>query len=599
MQSISEKGNKKKKGVPALYERLKNRKLEANTKTRKTKTRKQGRKQQKSQPPSEERVKITLTRPRRDKYTPIRSSMSQKQFLGSKSPIALANDIMFATKGVSYVPDCAIDPDIELLRYNTVLDVKKKWRHLCSEFKLRVPKESFNRWIYARLMLTRYNEDGCYFVGDTEHFCDPVLGSANVLDFMLLRTELINDFPARLYLDGIDDNYCVKKCKKFANLTEKAFSQMELGEDHSLMEHFVAYNDLVKSMIEDFDADKIELLKDMSREFKSECETFVANYIDETELFSELESFVSESITSLTQQSPSNDCVQLLHTRVDSDHEDINRHVFKFVKGSLKEDMVVIQHCEKKSAFYISRVHYDKLKRLYEMHMNQRRNEGMKLSLRIKYDQQDLLVFVFCLMCRYSCLMDNKGWDKTNWLRGSTFHSAIPQSLFSFLGTDAKCGMEMFASPFNCYFPVFCSAFPDIDQFFGSRGSGFQFVPRNGTFEANPPFAMEPMVECATRFNMWLDHAEEREDELRFIMVLPHWTEPPAPYLSIFEDSQYIKEKIIVRKGEHSYISGSQHTLTSGFQFRAAHDTVIYVLSTSHSGDLKESFESGVKRCFT
>ena len=56
---------------------------------------------------------------------------------------------------------------------------------------------------------------------------------------------------------------------------------------------------------------------------------------------------------------------------------------------------------------------------------------------------------------------------------------------------------ECFASPLNCYYPSFCSLFPDTDRFFGSYGSFFSFRPTSGSFQANPPFVedvMEMMV---------------------------------------------------------------------------------------------------------
>lgn len=51
---------------------------------------------------------------------------------------------------------------------------------------------------------------------------------------------------------------------------------------------------------------------------------------------------------------------------------------------------------------------------------------------------------------------------------------------------DVSC--ECFASPLNSHFTSYCSAFPDIDQYFGSLGSFFSFYPRQGSFQANPPF---------------------------------------------------------------------------------------------------------------
>ena len=47
------------------------------------------------------------------------------------------------------------------------------------------------------------------------------------------------------------------------------------------------------------------------------------------------------------------------------------------------------------------------------------------------------------------------------------------------LGVTCEC----FASPFNCRFPRYCSAFPEIEGEFGSLGSFFDFSPTCGSFE--------------------------------------------------------------------------------------------------------------------
>jgi hypothetical protein len=45
---------------------------------------------------------------------------------------------------------------------------------------------------------------------------------------------------------------------------------------------------------------------------------------------------------------------------------------------------------------------------------------------------------------------------------------------------DFDCKMECFASPLNCRYSRFCSAFLDTDFAFGSVGSFFDFSPRSG-----------------------------------------------------------------------------------------------------------------------
>ena len=57
---------------------------------------------------------------------------------------------------------------------------------------------------------------------------------------------------------------------------------------------------------------------------------------------------------------------------------------------------------------------------------------------------------------------------------------------------------ECFASPWNVTLGGYNSANPDLEKVFGSSGSFYEmFDPREGSFEANPPFCELPMVVSA------------------------------------------------------------------------------------------------------
>ncbi|CAN0172925.1 unnamed protein product [Phaeothamnion confervicola] len=45
---------------------------------------------------------------------------------------------------------------------------------------------------------------------------------------------------------------------------------------------------------------------------------------------------------------------------------------------------------------------------------------------------------------------------------------------------DRPFQLECFASPLNCRYSSFCSAFKDVDSRFGSIGSFFEFHPNEG-----------------------------------------------------------------------------------------------------------------------
>ena len=66
------------------------------------------------------------------------------------------------------------------------------------------------------------------------------------------------------------------------------------------------------------------------------------------------------------------------------------------------------------------------------------------------------------------------------------YQAALCADGFETLRSALGCTFECFASPLNCRYPSYCSAFADTDRFFGSLGSFFAFHPTEGSFEAQP-----------------------------------------------------------------------------------------------------------------
>jgi hypothetical protein len=83
---------------------------------------------------------------------------------------------------------------------------------------------------------------------------------------------------------------------------------------------------------------------------------------------------------------------------------------------------------------------------------------------------------LLCVLLRYHAL------------QGHGFQAAAGEHVFRALLQHVGASMECFASPLNCHFAPFCSAFPDTDAPFGSLGDFFTFHPSRGSFQANPPF---------------------------------------------------------------------------------------------------------------
>lgn len=67
---------------------------------------------------------------------------------------------------------------------------------------------------------------------------------------------------------------------------------------------------------------------------------------------------------------------------------------------------------------------------------------------------------VWCLLKRYNSFYVNI----------SDTQVSLPVSILESLNKNFGVTFECFASPLNCYFRQYCSAFPDTDAYFGSRG---------------------------------------------------------------------------------------------------------------------------------
>jgi phosphorylated CTD-interacting factor 1 len=68
------------------------------------------------------------------------------------------------------------------------------------------------------------------------------------------------------------------------------------------------------------------------------------------------------------------------------------------------------------------------------------------------------------LLKRYSGFFGTQAGD------GAQNQAGLPTTVLEGLNRNFGVTFECFASPLNCYFRQYCSAFPDIDSYFGSRG---------------------------------------------------------------------------------------------------------------------------------
>ncbi len=223
--------------------------------------------------------------------------------------------------------------------------------------------------------------------------------------------------------------------------------------------------------------------------------------------------------------------------------------------------LVTITYADKEQKILTS--HYTKLKELYSNHCQA--DTDLKLFPRA----------LFTLLQRYQSFFGPHKYQ------GASFHAAAPENVFEYLHREFSVSQELFASPLNCYFRHFCSAFPDIDMFFGSRGSCFNFTPAEGSFEVGPPYTLEVMDETARYLDRQLEEAEKAGRGLSFIVFVPIWKDEgmPIPFYHEHWENQSRFTRSIRELGakDYRYIAGSQFTSTNRY-WRCTHATAAYLL---------------------
>ncbi|CAM9219071.1 unnamed protein product, partial [Phaeothamnion confervicola] len=136
--------------------------------------------------------------------------------------------------------------------------------------------------------------------------------------------------------------------------------------------------------------------------------------------------------------------------------------------------------------------------------------------------------------------------------------------------------MECFASPFNCRWERYCSAFPDTDTAFGSLGSFFEFRPAAGSFEVNPPFVPEVIVRTAAHIEALL--AAAKASPLSFVVVVPAWEATPG--WRRLAGSRFVRRHVRLAQKDHGFCEGKQQLRAARYRV-ASFDTSVLVLQNA------------------
>ena len=181
----------------------------------------------------------------------------------------------------------------------------------------------------------------------------------------------------------------------------------------------------------------------------------------------------------------------------------------------------------RKPYMLISHAHYDKLKTLHD-----------------RFGSGDADERIFCVVTRYEAL------------RGAGFQCAVPGACFEALRTYLGNTVECFASPLNCRFERYFSAFPSLERRFGSLGSFFEAweTIEEGSFECNPPFVPEVMAFAQKKMETLLAKA----GALSFLVVVPDWGGSQSTAEKC-RASPFLCAHVTIPASDHVFVDGAQH----------------------------------------
>eukprot|EP00747_Dinoflagellata_sp_TGD_P069538 gnl/TRDRNA2_/TRDRNA2_156168_c1_seq1.p1 gnl/TRDRNA2_/TRDRNA2_156168_c1~~gnl/TRDRNA2_/TRDRNA2_156168_c1_seq1.p1 ORF type:complete len:711 (+),score=67.50 gnl/TRDRNA2_/TRDRNA2_156168_c1_seq1:145-2277(+) len=177
----------------------------------------------------------------------------------------------------------------------------------------------------------------------------------------------------------------------------------------------------------------------------------------------------------------------------------------------------------KKDKMLLSTAHFQKLRSLYAL-----RQPCPAAAPQAKAWEDRFLCHLYVMLRRHATFMGVDFAKEGQSAASAGMHCSISESVFGWLKRELGVHGELFSSPLNCYFPRYCSPFPDVDTPFSSAGS---FFDRNvdleeGSYQVNPPFTEEIQEMTTSRILELLKASGNRP--LSFIMFLPDWADAAA-----------------------------------------------------------------------
>ncbi|XP_056641507.1 mRNA (2'-O-methyladenosine-N(6)-)-methyltransferase [Diorhabda carinulata] len=449
-------------------------------------------------------------------------------------------------------------PEIEAYRCSLLSKLRQSYQEVChSRESIDAPKDSFNRWLMERKVI------------DTGY--DPLLPSNCYPEISLsMYKEIMNDIPIKL----VRPKFTGDARKQLSRYAEAAKKIMESRNAEAESRKVVKWN--------------------VDETFQWLRKTVGATYDDFQDRLAHLKQQCQPHLTETVKSSVEGICLKMYNLSVEyakkireksnallKEHGmELPPHMtmhttrkvwcypVQFAIGCPRlpvvdylpdRDQVVLRY--QGDTLAINSSHLNKLEHLYRHSC---------------FDDRKFDLFiprVWVVLKRYATFLGVNPSPNTANSDVQDAQQSLPVTVFECLNRAFGVTFECFASPLNCYFKQYCSAFADCDSYFGSRGSFLKLKAVSGSFEANPPYC-EELMEAS------IDHMErllsDSSEPLSFIVLMPDYREPTPAALTRLETSQFKKRQVTVPAYEHEFRHGFQHVLSkSELNVRSVHATVI------------------------
>ncbi|EHH65281.1 Phosphorylated CTD-interacting factor 1 [Macaca fascicularis] len=443
-------------------------------------------------------------------------------------------------------------PEVELLRSQLILKLRQHYRELCQQREgIEPPRESFNRWMLERKVVDKGSDPLL------PSNCEPVVSPS-------MFREIMNDIPIRLSRIKFREE-AKRLLFKYAEAARRLIESRSASPDS---------RKVVKWNVEDTFS---WLRKDHSASKE--------DYMDRLE---HLRRQCGPHVSAAAKDSVEGICSKIYHIsleyvkRIREKHLAILKENNISGRGKVEEEPAVMLGVPEFTSI-LCKPHFPQTEVQHLVvglceysqvtQVNRVAQKDPQIRNRHYYDDGDAFLRVDTghLFLPQPIMMFGVGLYEGTGLQGS-----LPVHVFEALHRLFGVSFECFASPLNCYFRQYCSAFPDTDGYFGSRGPCLDFAPLSGSFEANPPFCEELMDAMVSHFEKLLESSPE---PLSFIVFIPEWREPPTPALTRMEQSRFKRHQLILPAFEHEYRSGSQHICKKEeMHYKAVHNTAVLFL---------------------